>query len=305
MDLHALLSVKRIFLFVGLFLSPTLHAQIASIPFELKKNGHIIFEIQLNDHPDKLEFLLDTGASGELLAKHTAEKLGISTSQGQKIEATGVSGSTSLDVIHNQRLNLGKGISLRLRNLVIADNPTDGLLGATIFRKYVCLINYDNQQLELYESIDDLDKTGFTEIPFTFDQQIPIPQLTMDFTLSNGESFSERVFYDIGAGITFMFNTPFATKQNVLKKSKAIKTLEVEGGLTQTKVTHEKVMLSKLALGGHTLDSVVVRVTNSKKGLLSFENYAGVIGSQIAKRFNTIIDYKNKVLYIKPNQLYK
>jgi hypothetical protein len=210
-----------------------------------------------------------------------------------------------LDVIHNQRLNLGKGISLRLRNLVIADNPTDGLLGATIFRKYVCLINYDNQQLELYESIDDLDKTGFTEIPFTFDQQIPIPQLTMDFTLSNGESFSERVFYDIGAGITFMFNTPFATKQNVLKKSKAIKTLEVEGGLTQTKVTHEKVMLSKLALGGHTLDSVVVRVTNSKKGLLSFENYAGVIGSQIAKRFNTIIDYKNKVLYIKPNQLYK
>jgi hypothetical protein len=102
-----------------------------------------------------------------------------------------------------------------------------------------------------------------------------------------------------------MFNTPFATKQNVLKKSKAIKTLEVEGGLTQTKVTHEKVMLSKLALGGHTLDSVVVRVTNSKKGLLSFENYAGVIGSQIAKRFNTIIDYKNKVLYIKPNQLYK
>jgi uncharacterized protein YqiB (DUF1249 family) len=38
---------------------------------------------------------------------------------------------------------------------------------------------------------------------------------------------------------------------------------------------------------------------------LSFENYAGVIGSQIAKRFNTIIDYKNKVLYIKPNQLYK
>ena len=305
MNLHALLSVKRIFLFVGLFLSPTLHAQIASLPFELKKNGHIIFEIQLNDHPKKLEFLLDTGASGELLAKHTAEKLGISLSDEQQINATGVSGSTSIHVIHNQRLDLGQGIFLRLRNLAVADNPTDGLLGATIFRKYVCLIDYDNQQLELYESIDDLDKTGFTEIPFTFDNRIPIPQLDMDFTLSNGETFSERVFYDIGAGTTFIFNTPFAAKHNILEKSKAIKTLVNEGGLTQTKITHKKFLIPNLELGGHLLDSVVVRVTNSKKGLLSFENYAGVIGSQIAKRFNTIIDYKNKVLYIKPNQLYK
>ena len=304
MDLHAL-SVKRIFLFVGLLLTPTLHAQIASIPFELKKNGYIVFEIQLNDHPDKLEFLLDTGASGELLAKHTAEKLGISLSDEQQINATGVSGSTSINVIHNQRLDLGQGIFLRLRNLAVAENPTDGLLGATIFRKYVCLIDYDNRQLELYESIDDVDKTGFTEIPFTFDNRIPIPQLDMDFTLSNGETFSERVFYDIGAGTTFIFNTPFAAKHNILEKSKALKTLVNEGGLTQTKITHKKFLIPNLELGGHLLDSVAVRVTDSKKGLFSFENYAGVIGSQIAKQFNTIVDYKNKKLYIKPNQLYQ
>jgi hypothetical protein len=94
-----------------------------------------------------------------LLAKHTADKLGISLSDEQKIKATGVSGSTSIHVIHNQRLDLGQGIFLRLRNLAVADNREDGLLGATIFRKYVCLIDYDNQQLDLYESIDDLDIT--------------------------------------------------------------------------------------------------------------------------------------------------
>ena len=304
MDLHALLSVKRIFLFVGLFLTPALHAQIASIPFELKKNGYIIFEIHLNDHPKKLEFLLDTGASGELLAKHTADKLGISLNDEQKIKATGVSGSSSIHVLHNQRLDLGQGIFLRLRNLAVADNPTDGLLGATIFRKYVCLIDYDNRHLDLYESIDDLDITGFTKIPFTFDNRIPIPQLDMDFTLSNGETFSERVFYDIGAGTTFIFNTPFAAKHNILEKSKALNTFEHEGGLTQTKITHKRFLIPILKLGGHPLDSVAVRVTDSKKGLFSFENYAGVIGSQIAKRFNTIVDYKNKNLYIKPNKRY-
>jgi predicted aspartyl protease len=304
MDLHALLSVKRIFLFVGLFLTPALHAQIASIPFELKKNGYIIFEIHLNDHPEKLEFLLDTGASGELLAKHTADKLGISLNDEQKIKATGVSGSSSIHVLHNQRLDLGQGIFFRLRNLAVADNPTDGLLGATIFRKYVCLIDYDNRQLDLYESIDDLDITGFTKIPFTFDNRIPIPQLDMEFTLSNGETFSERVFYDIGAGTTFIFNTPFAAKHNILEKSKALNTFEHEGGLTQTKITHKRFLIPILKLGGHPLDSVAVRVTDSKKGLFSFENYAGVIGSQIAKRFNTIVDYKNKNLYIKPNKRY-
>lgn len=303
-SINPLPYLTRCFVYFALLMAPTLLAQIASLPFELEKNGHIIFEVELNDHPEKLEFLLDTGASGELLAKHTADKLGISTNEGQRIEATGVSGSTSLDVIHNQRLNLGEGISLNLRNLVIAENPTDGLLGATIFRKYVCLIDYDNQQLDLYESIDDLDITGFTKIPFTFDNRIPIPQLDMDFTLSNGETFSERVFYDIGAGTTFIFNTPFAAKHNILEKSKALNSFEHKGGLTQTKITHKRFLIPILKLGGHPLDSVAVRVTDSKKGLFSFENYAGVIGSQIAKRFNTIVDYKNKNLYIKPNKLY-
>ena len=239
-----------------------------------------------------------------MLAKHTADKLGISLNDEQKIKATGVSGSSSIHVLHNQRLDLGQGIFLRLRNLAVADNPTDGLLGATIFRKYVCLIDYDNRQLDLYESIDDLDITGFTKIPFTFDNRIPIPQLDMEFTLSNGETFSERVFYDIGAGTTFIFNTPFAAKHNILEKSKALNTFEHEGGLTQTKITHKRFLIPILKLGGHPLDSVAVRVTDSKKGLFSFENYAGVIGSQIAKRFNTIVDYKNKNLYIKPNKRY-
>ncbi|MGD1998069.1 MAG: hypothetical protein PVJ97_00480 [Flavobacteriaceae bacterium] len=127
----------------------------------------------------------------------------------------------------------------------------------------------------------------------------------MEFTLSNGETFSERVFYDIGAGITFIFNTPFAAKHIILEKSKALNTFEDEGGLTQTMITHKKFLIPFLELGDHPLDSVVVRVTDSKKGLLSFENYAGVIGSQIAKQFNTIVDYKNKKLYIKHNQLYQ
>lgn len=303
-SINPLPYLTQCFVYFALLMTPTLLAQIASIPFELEKNGYIIFEVQLNDHPEKLEFLLDTGASGELLAKHTADKLGISLSDEKQINATGVSGSTSIHVIHNQRLDLGQGIFLRLRNLAVADNPTDGLLGATIFRKYVCLIDYDNQQLDLYESIDDLDIKGFTKIPFTFDNRIPIPQLNMDFTLSNGETFSERVFYDIGAGTTFIFNTPFAAKHNILEKSKALNTFEHEGGLTQTKITHKRFLMPILKLGGHPLDSVAVRVTDSKKGLFSFENYAGVIGSQIAKRFNTIVDYKNKNLYIKPNKRY-
>lgn len=303
-SINPLPCLTRCFVYFALLMAPTLLAQIASIPFELEKNGYIIFKVQLNDHPEKLEFLLDTGASGELLAKHTADKLGISLSDEQQINATGVSGSTSIHVIHNQRLDLGQGIFLRLRNLAVADNPTDGLLGATIFRKYVCFIDYDKKQIDFYENIDDVDIEGFTKVPFTFDNQILIPQLDMDFTLSNGETFSERVFYDIGAGTTFIFNTPFAAKHNILEKSKALNTFEQEGGLTQTKITHKRFLIPILELGGHSLDSVAVRVTDSKKGLLSFENYAGVIGSQIAKRFNTIIDYKNKNLYIKPNKRY-
>jgi len=134
--LYFLISFKRYFPYVVLLFAVALHAQIATLPFELKKNGNIILEVQLNDHPEKLAFLLDTGASGELLSSNTAEKLGISLDDDQKINATGVSGKNSLHVIHNQKLDLGKGIALRLRNLAVGNNSPDGLLGGSIFHDF-------------------------------------------------------------------------------------------------------------------------------------------------------------------------
>lgn len=288
-----------------------LQAQVETLDFELLRDGHIVLEMQVNDHPEKLHFILDTGATTDLIDKATAEKIGITPNYQQN--ATGASGSEVYDIALSQKLRLSEKIEINNSNMVLMDLsnlksrlnvPFDGIVGASLFRSYVSKIDFENQKLSLYEKIDAVDIKGYTEIPFEFEsfgRYIPIPQFDMDFTFSNGETLSGRILYDSGAGLAFLFNTPFAKENQVIEKSdKSIKSV-LSGGLTGSEVDEESILLRSVSIGDFKFDSLVVGVPDSESGVSSFEGYAGLLGAEIAKRFTTIFDYSNKKMYLKPN----
>ena len=139
-----------------------------------------------------------------------------------------------------------------------------------------------------------MDLNGFTALPFVFDNFIPIPQFEMEFTLGNGEVVKGKVLYDSGAGLSFLFNTPFAETHRIVEKSeKSIKSV-ISVGLKSTEVTEEGVLLKKVGLGGYSFNTLVGRITDSKSGVSSFEGYAGILGAQIIKRFTTFWTTKTK-----------
>ena len=45
-------------------------------------------------------------------------------------------------------------------------------------------------------------------------------------------------------------------------------------------------------------------MASDKEGVSSAEDILGILGSEIIYRFNIILDYKNKNIYLKPNYLF-
>jgi hypothetical protein len=56
--------------------------------------------------------------------------------------------------------------------------------------------------MELYDINSNADTLGYTRIGFDFGNGIPIPQFPVTIELKNGKKFTDKVFFDSGAGLS-------------------------------------------------------------------------------------------------------
>lgn len=207
--------MKLITLFLSLIISIHLNAQIAEIPFELK-NGLILLDVNVNDNTEANTFIFDTGATSDLLDSTSADKLGLEANY--KHDVSGAGGTKSYDIILNQKLKLQNKIEINNTNLVLTDltklkdrleRNFDGIIGYSLLKKYITKIDYENQKMLLYNKIENTDTTGYKAINFEFENGIPIPQFDISITLRNGETYTDKILFDNGAGLTLLINTPY------------------------------------------------------------------------------------------------
>ena len=60
--------------------------------------------------------------------------------------------------------------------------------------------------------------------------------------------------------------------------------------------------MPKLIFCGFEIDSIPTRLSRSRNGVMAMEDYAGIIGNQILKRFILTFNYKKGVVYVKENK---
>ncbi|MFY0629261.1 MAG: aspartyl protease family protein [Flavobacteriaceae bacterium] len=301
---------RTFYIFLLVFIqSILLNAQVATIPFEIKDNGHLYLKVKVNNSKEALNFVFDTGATSDLLDKDIAEKMGIKADYQQSVQGTG--GSKTYDIATSQKLILPKGIVIRNTNLVFTDlsrfhaaidDGFVGIVGYSLLRKFITKIDYQKQELVLYKKISDLNTSSYSKIPFRFDRGIPIPQFDISIQLKNGESFTGKILFDSGAGLTLSVNTPYNQENKIRKKSgKSI--ISKSLGLSKKSIS-EKVAINSLTIGDFTFKDLAIRISNEESGVSAYDGYLGILGAQIIKRFNIVLDYSTKTLYLKPNSHY-
>jgi hypothetical protein len=288
------------------FISTT-QAQVATIPFVQDELMYI--KVKINDHDESLNFVFDTGASTVVLDENVAKKIGVKANYQQPAE--GAAGTEMYNIALSQQFQIGDVI-LRDAHTVLVDlkrlskkgnHQIDGIIGYNIMKQYVTQIDYDQNVIKLYDNVSEIKgKEEYTAVETTFDYS-QIPQVNLEFTLDNKQKFKGNFLFDSGANMTFLLNTPFVKEKNI--ESLLEKTIENKAESLTTSSKFKIGKIASLRWGDFTFGEMPIDLSNSKAGVMASKEYTGILGIKIIKRFNSILDYKNKKIYLKPNNTFK
>jgi hypothetical protein len=176
---------------------------LTSFRFEQMTGGIILLKAAIDNHPDSLNFILDTGSGGISLDSITCQRLGIRTEPSNRT-IRGIAGVKQVDFAYNHTLHL-PGLNVSGMNFHINDYELltsvygvkiDGIIGYSLFSRYIVLLNYDSHEIALYTQ----GKIPYPERGFFLTPTIaglPI----QDASVADQSKRTGRFYLDTGAGI--------------------------------------------------------------------------------------------------------
>jgi hypothetical protein len=116
------------------------------------------------------------------------------------------------------------------------------------------------------------------------------------------KSINSRFLYDMGAGLCMLLSKDFIEDSIFLTKNKKkwIKEGEGLGG----KIDMELTVIREVKLGPYRFRNVPVYIFDDVNNVTSYPYMGGLIGNDILRRFNVILNYAKGDIYLMPNRHY-
>ena len=279
---------------------------ITSFPFRLLTGGVILLKAKVNNYPDSLNFVLDTGSGGISLDSNTVIEFKIPVVESDKT-IRGIGGIRKVSFLYDAALKL-PGLQVDKLNFHVNDYSLltsvygikiDGIIGYSFFSKYIVNINYDSLLIKVfsigeykYPSGGHLLNPMFTALPIQ----------TMRFT-DNGK-FLNRFYLDTGAGLNFLLSEQYVTDSSVLKKRRKQPLLtqaEGVGGRTNMRIT----TVTEVKLGPYRFRKVPTYLFKDENNITNYPYLGGLIGNDLLRRFNATFNYVKQEVHIIPNTHYR
>lgn len=277
---------------------------LTKIPFTQLSGGIIIIRAKLDQFPDSLNFVFDTGSGGISLDSATANDLKIPLTKSNRT-IRGIAGIKNVSFALNHELGF-PGLTTRQLDFHINDYELltsvygiriDGIIGYSFIRRYVIRINYDSNLLEIYTpGIFRYPKGGYLLKPdFT-----TLPRQTA--LLEDGRAVYNRYIFDTGAGLCFLLSRDFVEDSSLFKTKKKFYPTQAEGlgGKKQMDLTVAK----SVKIGPFKFRNVPVHVFDDTYNVTSYPTLGGIMGNDLLRRFNVILNYPQQMIHIKPNNHY-
>lgn len=281
-------------------------APVARIPFR-SVNGMVRVPVRINGSRE-LDMVLDTGMSAPIvLLMHRELGDELNLEDGQPVQIGGAGGQARPE----GRLYAGAtvafgGIEMPGQMVIAMDEARDtsswewdGVIGKSIFDRYVVDINFEHSVLSLYES-GSFRARGFESIPVTL--VAGIPNLEAQVENENGEKVPVRLVVDLGAAHALSLQPE--TKRLTLP-AKTITTIVGKG--VQGEVEGRIGRIRNLRLGPFTLPSVVSSFAREEAGTTCAGLGTGAdgnLGNQILRRFRVVMDYSRQRILLAPRPGY-
>jgi len=265
-----------------------------TIPFFLGKDNNIHIKTKVNNSQE-LDFIFDTGAGIVCLTAKGVKKTKIILDG--DVENIDFGGTTTEKTSSSNTLEIK---DLVWKNLLILcfgttdeninENGFDGILGYNIFEDKVVEIDYDKSVFIIHNNLPNAATS--------FEKMETKENLFIKLNLSNGKKNSPGwFFFDTGSESNLIINNRFITYSNLFEPMKLLGKGKSKG--TGGEISNDIILLPELTVAGTKLQNFPALLLLDKN---EDEYYSdGIIGNQILRRFNTIIDYPNLTVYLKPN----
>src|SRR5258708_262725 len=277
---------------------------ITTFPFTVFTGGVILLRAKLNDFPDSLNFILDTGSGGISLDSETCDRLRMTPMPSDKT-ILGIDGVRQVKFLYNQVLHL-PGLTVDSLNFHVNDydiltsvygEKVDGIIGFSFFSRYIVQINYDSSRVSIWTNGSfRYPKGGYMLRPVI--ASLPI----LGAEVRDAQKIYARFYFDTGAGLCSLLSTDFVTDSNLLDTHKKTFYTSAQGlgGKAMMRLTTMK----ELRLGPYRFRNVPTYVFDDQYNVTSYPNLGGLVGNDILRRFNVILNYDRRIIYLLPNSHY-
>jgi hypothetical protein len=278
---------------------------ITQVPFTTFTGGVVVVRAQLAGYPDTLNFIMDTGSAGISLDSTTCIRLNIVPVLTDKL-IMGIGGIRKLRYVNNQSLLLGN-IKVDSLNFHVSDydvlssvygDRIDGIIGFSFFSRYIVKIDYDSNQMYVYSKGNiKYPKGGFTLKP----NLINLP--VINSTVRDSREVNTRFYFDTGAGLCLLLTSDFMRDSTILNPDK--KPLPTQAQGMGGKANMQLTTMREFKLGPYRFHNVPTHLFDDDYNVTSYPYLAGLIGNDILRRFNLILNYEKRIFYLTPNSHFR
>jgi len=266
--------------------------------------GVILIEGQLFGYPDTLNFILDTGSGGISLDSATAQYLKLKPIPTDRT-IRGIAGIRTVSFVNNQKLKLGSltvdSLDFHINNYdiltAVYGERIDGIIGYSLLKRYIFKIDYDSSKIDIYSrGTLKYPKGGFLFRPLI--ATLPIQAARV----RDSRTIQSRFLYDIGAGLCMMLSKDFIEDSAFLIKKRKLYYKEAEG--LGGKIDMQMTVIREMKLGPYRFRNVPIYIFKDEYNVTSYPFLGGLIGNDILRRFNCILNYEKRDFYLTPNSHY-
>ena len=274
---------------------------LTRIHFTQLTGGVILLQGQFGNFPDTMNFILDTGSGGISLDSATAAYFKLTPTPSDKT-IRGIAGIRMVSFVNNEKLKLGgltiDSLDFHINNYdiltAVYGERIDGIIGYSVLKRYIFKIDYDSSRIDIYsKGTFKYPKGGYMFRPLIATLPIQTARVKDEKTIQT------RFLYDIGAGLCMMLSEDFIQDSMLLNKKRKLYYKEAEG--LGGKIDMQMTVIKELKFGPYRFRNVPVYIFKDEFNVTSYPFLGGIIGNDILRRFNCILNYDKRDFYLTPN----
>lgn len=282
---------------------------ITEMPFTQFTGGVIILRGRINDLPDTLNFILDTGSGGISLDSTTSERLGLRAVPSDRF-VRGIGGVKKLYYARDNSLVL-PGLTTAHLDFHISNYDfissvygvqIDGIIGFSFLKNYIIRVDYDSMKLKVYTPGNIYYGTK-GELLHTGDESIPV----VSAPLKNRDTYRMSYYFDMGAGLCLMLSNRFVEDSAIFsgRRKRRHRFIQSEAQGLTGKISMTQTVVQGLKIGKYSFHKVPAYLFDDVSNVTAYPRLGGLVGNDLLRRFNVTLNYPAGEIYLEPNTHYK